>query len=125
MSHLTKSGSQSYTAIGQDAFEFTLFILGYNQLDMFLTLDARMAESVDAVDSKSTDRKVVRVRVSLWAPHHFSKIKSISEMSNDNSHVVSAPVVDGLLNEHFNTRLWSVTGLHRVLQKFRTMPPRV
>ncbi|MEN9824641.1 MAG: hypothetical protein RI953_386, partial [Pseudomonadota bacterium] len=30
-----------------------------------------MAESVDAVDSKSTDRKVVRVRVSLWAPHFF------------------------------------------------------
>lgn len=99
MSHLTKSGSQSYTAIGQDAFEFTPFILGYNQLDMFLTLSARMAESVDAVDSKSTDRKVVRVRVSLWAPPIQIKLlfSSISEVSNNDGDVVAPTVVNGFV----------------------------
>jgi hypothetical protein len=40
----------------------------------FLSLDARMAELVDALDSKSSSREGVRVRPPLRVPstkHHF------------------------------------------------------
>lgn len=78
---LTISGPESYTDVGQGDISLSLPSLNPGTTHGIIGSDivlARMAESVDAVDSKSTDRKVVRVRVSLWAPKSKRSLLFIS-----------------------------------------------
>ena len=78
---LTISGPESYTDVGQGDMTLSLPSLNLGTTPGIIGSDivlARMAESVDAVDSKSTDRMVVRVRVSLWAPKSKKSLLFIS-----------------------------------------------
>ena len=61
-------GEAAAECVYRAPFTYRLILVEYAPM---LVPRARVAELVDAVDSKSIGREVVRVQVSPRAPHHF------------------------------------------------------